>query len=211
MMEIIRGVLILIALLCTFPQLSNAELIGSSSPWTTTLNLSPKVKYTQASIFGQGSVPSYIGPSQGVELEYIIGTTSLSIGPYIEYILTSQTNTGSTSSQQETLNGNFTTAGFKLYTNFAFMKIAGSQLKLKDRATGTITNSKDFKSNGLEVGAGLHYPITNFMSGSVGIDISYFKISPSDNPISTRLDYFSYSAVFCLRFEIPSGSPDLGN
>ncbi len=183
-----------------------ADVSGSGLPWESSLNISPKLKYTTASIFGQGSVPSYKGTAYGAELEYVIGTPSFSVGPYVEYVDTKLENTGSSSAQSESLEGTFASLGIKLYTSYTYLKAGGSQLRLKDRAEGTVNNTKSLSSDGVELGAGLNYAVSKNLAVSLGLDLAYFKLEPADNPITTRHDYMSYSFVLGIRFSVPSGS-----
>jgi hypothetical protein len=176
-----------------------------SEPWETSLNLSPKIKYIQASIFGQGSVPTYKGWGYGGEIEYIIGPPAFMIGPYAELVSVGLDNTGNTGEQSETLKGTFYNLGLKLNSQLVYLRVGASEMRLKDRASGTVNNTKSFKSRGLELGAGINYAFNDYIAASAGLDLSYYKISPADNDITSRLDYMSYAFVLSLRFSLPSG------
>jgi len=136
----------------------------------------------------------------------MMGTSSFSMGPFIEMFTTTLQNSANNSDQKETIAGTFATVGIKLYTEFTYLKLGSSQMRVKDRATGTVNNTKQFKSDGIEIGAGVNYQISKNIATNLGLDISYFKISPANNPVSSRLDYMSYSFVLGFRFAIPSGS-----
>lgn len=179
--------------------------LSMSEPWDSSLNINPKFKYTQASIFGQGTVPSYKGMAYGAEIEYIVGTQALSIGPYFEIVSADLENTASSPEQAENLEGTFTSGGLKLTSGLIFLKLGGSKMKIKNVASGTVNNSKAYESNGLELGGGIAYSFSNYFGATAGLDLAYYKISPGDNPINTRLDYMSYSLVIGLVFSIPSG------
>lgn len=175
-------------------------------PWESALSLTPKMKYTTASIFGQGSVPTYKGYAYGAELEYLFGRPSFSFGPYFEVVAANLENTANTDAQSETIDGMFMTGGFKLQTHYTYLKMGYSTMDVKDRARGTIENSKTFKTDGLELGAGLNYQFNHWLGMSAGLDLAYYKIEPGENPISTRLDYMSYSLVLGIRINVPSSS-----
>lgn len=179
---------------------------GPNRPWNSALHLSPLAKYSQASIFGQGTVPSYKGTEYGANIEYLIGPRDFSIGPYFELTSVTLDNTANNSAQKEILSGTVATPGLKIYTTYTFLKIGAPQMNFKDKATGTITNSKTFKSNGLQLGAGLNYQLSDYIAASAGLDIQYFKLDPNDNDITQRLDYMSYAFVISLRFTVPSKS-----
>lgn len=183
-----------------------SALPSYSTPWNTSFELNPAIKYTKTSIFGQGSVPSYEGLAYGAEVQYMIGTPGFSMGPFFQMVTTSLDNSANNSDQQERLTGTFATLGIKLYTEYTYLKLGTSQLRLTDRATGNVENTKKLKSDGIEIGAGVNYYITDKIAFNPGLDIGYYKISPANNDIQGRLDYMSYSFVLSFRFIIPSGT-----
>lgn len=175
-------------------------------PWESALSLSPKMKYTTATIFGQGSVPTYKGFAYGAELDYLYGRPSFSFGPFFEIMTANLENTANSDAQSEKIDGTFMSGGFKLLTHYTYLKMGYSKMDVKDRASGTIENVKSFKTNGLELGAGLNYQFNHWLGVTAGLDLAYYKMEPSENPISTRLDYMSYSLVLGIRIIVPSSS-----
>ena len=185
----------------------SARELTLSTPWTSALQISPLFRYSQASIFGEGSVPAYRGMGYGAELDYTVGTQELSMGPYFSYVMNTLKNTASNGVQSETLEGSTGTLGLKVYTSFTYLKIGLGQTKIKDKATGTVNNTKQYKSNGLELGGGINFVFSDTVSAVLGLDFSYYKIDASANNISNRLDYLGYGIGMSVRFSIPSISP----
>ena len=97
--------------------------------------------------------------------------------------------------------------GLKLYTPLTYLKFGASQTKVKDKATGTVTNTKTYKSNGLEVGGGINISFSENIAAGIGLDVSSYKFDANANNISNRLDYLDYSLDLARRFSIPSISP----
>jgi hypothetical protein len=182
-----------------------ARQSAGKSFWSSSLQLVPKVGYTQAIIFGQGSVPGYAGLVNGVGLEYLLGTPSFSVAPFIEYKTLDLNNTGNTATQREVMNGTISAYGLKAISQTMFLKVAAIQVRVTDAASGTVNNSKEFAGQGLELGAGLTYKLTPYISTNIGLELNYFKIDPATNPISSRLDYTSYTFFWSLRLGLPSG------
>lgn len=201
----LKAALLMVAVLVSSS--ASARELSLSTPWTSALQISPLFRYSQASIFGEGSVPAYRGMGYGVELDYTVGTQELSMGPYFSYVMNNLKNTASNGVQTENLEGNTGTVGLKIYTSFTYLKIGLGQTKIKDKATGTVNNTKQYKSNGLELGGGINFVFSDAISAGLGLDFSYYKIDASANNISNRLDYLGYGIGMSIRFAIPSISP----
>jgi hypothetical protein len=183
---------------------------SQSKAWNSYLQVNPFAGYTYANIYGQGTVPSYKGYGFGGEVAYLMGTTAFSIAPFISYRYLSLENTANNEDQTETLAGTQMNYGLFAISDSMYLKASLAQLNLRDTASGEIENTKDLKSSGFEVGAGLTLKFSSMVWSSLGLDIATFKFDPEDNPISERLDYLSCTLVFTLNIGIPSGPSKTG-
>ncbi len=188
--------------------ISNAQNI-SSTGWTSYLQLNPLLGYTYANIYGQGTVPTYKGLTYGAEITYLVGTPAFSMAPFFAYKSLSLENTSNSSLQKESLSGSQLNYGVMAVSHSMYLKASYSQLRIKDEVRGQINNSKNLKSDGVELGAGVTYKFTPMIWSSLGLDLNTFKFDPAKNPITDRLDYVSYTLMFSINIGIPSGPLDL--
>ncbi len=188
----------------SFCSLSSAAPGDQAVSWEYYFQINPHFGYSQANIYGSGQVPTYTGATYGAEIAYLIGTPIFTLAPFLSYRVVGLDNTANSATSSSSIEGSLLTYGLMLVTQRVYLRAGFVKPSLEEKVTGNAIATFQANQEGLELGAGLTYPLSDYIWANLGLDINHIK-ADAPLPSDPRLDFLSYTLVFKVSIALPSG------